>query len=860
MKKILISLLAATLYICSIGVSYAGITVSIGLYTGTSGNPNFTRVFTGTIDLMDGEKVIASAPIERKDITIAKKTGEKSCVIFENIEAGTYTLRPNNMEGDDFFFYTLTGSNASITVGTTDFGKNVKPSSTGMKALITVVYRDTVITKKESPDAEGNPQYDTVISLLPVRAATVLAGVKGEGKTTKTTDEKGQVPERYTIMNNVFFEFNVSAQGFSALDTTLLKSTWDKSSFIFALEKIPVYSGETVKVSGTASIDGQAVRQLPDGLKIGITSAGVPLECEVTDGQYEFAAVPRGEATFKIMEGTSEAYEYRIKTPAEALTLGDQAEVTQNIDIEHFAATVSCSFTGTGLPENYWAYADLVNTDDETVVTQNFNMTTGCKFRGVLPGTYMINIRGNLGYGAETAPEAFTVTRGQDVVIPTITLVPDRTDLTFRPLPNKEDSALYGYNKYLDRIVYMDGARLELWNETKDQKLDASMISVDDFALRTQGVIGEKFIVKIFREDILDAETTVTTTAGINYYSFKGLIKFKPVAIQALNLKGVWNDEANAVSLTWEWPGKEQMENLAIAKIELRRRIRANNEWTSVTTWENPDMNALPVGYDDHQAANGNYYIYEFSIHYTTPEEVKRTTFDADARFRYKLNYSSNNDKMGTITGQQPGDYVDGSPIELTASPNKNYEFAAWMSGGNTVAETATILFNISQDTNLTAVFEARKFKIRVLSDNADWGSVSGEGSFEFGTEVTVTASPEKGYKFVTWNENSAEVSKEVAYRFTVEKDRTLVAVFEENTANEDLEAHTWSIRSENGTLMVNGLDGDLYTVYDLNGRMMHQTRCSGAEIRLAVTPNQLYIVRRVSAQGTFGFKKIVVR
>lgn len=192
------------IYICSIGVSYAGVTVSIGLYTGTSGNPKFTRVFTGTIDLMDGEKVIASAPIERKDITIAKKTGEKSCVIFENIEAGTYTLRPNNMEGDDFFFYTLTGSNASITVGTTDFGKNVKPSSTGMKALITVVYRDTVITEKESPDAEGNPQYDTVISLLPVRAATVLAGVKGEGKTTKTTDEQGQVPERYTIMNNVF--------------------------------------------------------------------------------------------------------------------------------------------------------------------------------------------------------------------------------------------------------------------------------------------------------------------------------------------------------------------------------------------------------------------------------------------------------------------------------------------------------------------------------------------------------------------------------------------------------------------------------------------------------------------------------
>lgn len=866
MKKIFLNLLAAILYICSVGVSYAGVKVTLGFHENTTSMPKW-REFTGSVSLLKDNEIIATKNFVRQDITVSNKKGEKSIVVFENIEPGTYTVKANDAAYNNFLYESTTSSNGStlysVTVAEVDKEALVRLYVRGMQALITVVYRDTVITEKTPADAENEATYDTVINLVPIEGATILAGPKGEAKTSKTTDENGQISERYTVKNNVSFEFNISAHGFFSRDTALLKTTWDINSFTFALEKKPVYTGQTVKVSGNVSIDGTPVQTLPEGLKIGITSAGIPLESEVTAGKYEFAEVPRVKATFKVVEGTKDAYEYRIKTPSEALALdGDvyDAEITQDIDIEHFASIVSCSFTGTDLPDKYWAYADLVNADNETVATQNFDMTNGCKFRGVLPGTYTINIRGRLGYGAETAPAAFTVTKGQDVTIPTITIVPDITDLTFQPLPNREDSALYGYNKYLGSVVYMNGAKLELWNEAKDQKLAESVVSIDDFGLRTRGRLGDKFVVKMSREDIYPTETTVTvTTSGVNHYSFKGLIRFIPVAHAALELKAVWNDATKA-TLTWEWPEAEKMKDLVIAQIELRRRVKANNEWTAVKTWEAPAMDALPTTFNDTEVAKGNQYVYEFKITYSTPEDIKTTTCEMDARFRYKLEFSVNDEKMGTITGGQPGNYLENTQIELTALPNPNYEFVAWKSGDDTVAKTATIMFNISQDTSLVAIFKNKAFKISVLSDNSEWGTVEGEGSFEFGTEVTVTATPAKGYKFVAWKENTVEVSKEAAYKFTVEKDRTLIAVFEEEVANEDLEASRWAIFAENGTLVINGLDGDRYTVYDLNGRMAGQALCTGTEIRMTVAPNQLYIVRRVSAQGAFGFKKIVVR
>lgn len=83
--------------------------------------------------------------------------------------------------------------------------------------------------------------------------------------------------------------------------------------------------------------------------------------------------------------------------------------------------------------------------------------------------------------------------------------------------------------------------------------------------------------------------------------------------------------------------------------------------------------------------------------------------------------------------------------------------------------------------------FEARgkatlkKYTITVLSKDEVMGSVSGGGSFDYGTTIEIMATPIEGYSFVGWYEDDALISDTVAYSFTVTRARTFEARFEVN-------------------------------------------------------------------------------
>lgn len=61
-----------------------------------------------------------------------------------------------------------------------------------------------------------------------------------------------------------------------------------------------------------------------------------------------------------------------------------------------------------------------------------------------------------------------------------------------------------------------------------------------------------------------------------------------------------------------------------------------------------------------------------------------------------------------------------------------------------------------------------------------DNGVASGGGVYESDTQITVTATPDEGYKLTGWYEDGAQVSTSNSYSFTVNGNRTLTAVFAE--------------------------------------------------------------------------------
>ena len=125
------------------------------------------------------------------------------------------------------------------------------------------------------------------------------------------------------------------------------------------------------------------------------------------------------------------------------------------------------------------------------------------------------------------------------------------------------------------------------------------------------------------------------------------------------------------------------------------------------------------------------------------------------------------------------GTYDDGTSVSITATPNEGYEFAGW---NGTDMSSSTITIVLTANTTIEALFNqvqttttVTQFTLAVSASNG--GTVSTEGGdFEEGTEVTITATANTGYRFTGW-EGSDSTSESLTV--TLNSDQTYQALFE---------------------------------------------------------------------------------
>ena len=134
----------------------------------------------------------------------------------------------------------------------------------------------------------------------------------------------------------------------------------------------------------------------------------------------------------------------------------------------------------------------------------------------------------------------------------------------------------------------------------------------------------------------------------------------------------------------------------------------------------------------------------------------------------------------GTVTGA--GEYVYGSEVTLTATAAEGYTFLNWMLNGQTVVETATYTFQVTEDANFVANFELNSYEITAVANPEDGGTITGAGTYDYGTEATLTATAAEGYHFLNWTLNGQTVAETETYSFTVTGEAAYVANFELNS------------------------------------------------------------------------------
>ena len=126
------------------------------------------------------------------------------------------------------------------------------------------------------------------------------------------------------------------------------------------------------------------------------------------------------------------------------------------------------------------------------------------------------------------------------------------------------------------------------------------------------------------------------------------------------------------------------------------------------------------------------------------------------------------------------GSYNYGSSVTVSAIPYTGFAFLRWEESGTTVSTSTNYTFTATGDRNLVAVFQSQtKHNISASVYPSGAGSVLGTGSYYTGDTCTLTALSTNGWNFVSWEENSSEVSLSNPYSFTVTGDRTLVANYQ---------------------------------------------------------------------------------
>lgn len=132
------------------------------------------------------------------------------------------------------------------------------------------------------------------------------------------------------------------------------------------------------------------------------------------------------------------------------------------------------------------------------------------------------------------------------------------------------------------------------------------------------------------------------------------------------------------------------------------------------------------------------------------------------------LDVTSEDETMGTVSGG--GAKIAGQSVTIEATPKPGYKFVGWYSDSVLISSDISYTFNVkSEDLHYTAKFTADTYELVLVNDNETLGSISGDGSYLYGSSVTITATPNLGASFIGWyDEKNDLISTDESYTFTM--------------------------------------------------------------------------------------------
>ncbi|MDR3696662.1 InlB B-repeat-containing protein [Mucilaginibacter sp.] len=167
---------------------------------------------------------------------------------------------------------------------------------------------------------------------------------------------------------------------------------------------------------------------------------------------------------------------------------------------------------------------------------------------------------------------------------------------------------------------------------------------------------------------------------------------------------------------------------------------------TSVTVTATPNAGYAFVNWTNSGAIASTSLGYQFSIN-------GNTTLVANFKLvipKLTLNLSSSPAAGGTTTGA--GSFNTGTSVTVTAKANAGYTFANWTNNGIIVSTSSPYIFPLNANTTLVANFAAITYTLNVTAVNGTVVKNPTQATYNSGSTVQLTATPNSGYKFTSWS------------------------------------------------------------------------------------------------------------
>ena len=113
------------------------------------------------------------------------------------------------------------------------------------------------------------------------------------------------------------------------------------------------------------------------------------------------------------------------------------------------------------------------------------------------------------------------------------------------------------------------------------------------------------------------------------------------------------------------------------------------------------------------------------------------------------------------------------TPITLTSDPGSNPDLTVFVPANSVDDYKEAYPWS---DYNILPIDPA---SVAIILNHEDGGTVTGAGNYCKSMEITVTATPNKGYDFIGWKEDGDIVSNDSRYQFVINYNKNLEAIFE---------------------------------------------------------------------------------